>query len=475
MSRYAEAQYGEEPIAIGIFTPGDTVTIQVLDLATDTLLAITPPANDCIESTQIPGFFYWDGANLDTALTGFHQCLYVMTNAAGRTHAGKLVIGGYPSDSAIRRFQQKVWIDTVAGAAGTAFPLGTPENPVSNVIDARTIANREKLTAYNLRGAITLTAAHQNWTFYGTAPDDAIVTVQAGVSVAGAEFDRCGIRGDLTGAISCIECMIGTSGGFVTGLRGTFVTCGFDGTIRPASTPAQIQGLDLTAQNANILNPGTILDYNSQLCIVLGGFKGYWRLKNVVHPAAVLAMIGDGLHFTAESTVAGGVVTLLGNGEFVNQATSMTELRDYLIRGSRIDVATGTRTTQAQILSDATPFPGGYIDAAISSVAVAGDQMNLTPTAITAIADAVLAESVGDHDAVVDSLAAVLRRVSHHSVGRAKFNTSNPLQWTLDVYEDDDRTIVVEQFNLKRLDGTAINTANPDPIADDLIADVDPV
>jgi hypothetical protein len=429
--RYAEAQYGEQPIAIGVFTPGDApVTIQLLDLATDALVPLT--SNLCTESMQIPGFFYWDGANCVTPPVGFHQCLYVMTNAAGRTHAGKLVIGGYPSDSAIRRFQQMVWIDVATGAAGTAFPLGTPENPVSNPTDARTIADRENLTAYHVKGAIVISADHEDWTFEGEEPQDDRVTFTAGFSTDGSQFLQIGIRGDLAGPITAKECLVGTSGGTVTGLCGTFTMCGFDGTIRPAPAPRRIEGLDLASRNANILNPGTILDFNNAQCIVLGTFTGYWVVRNIVNPAAILAVAGNGLHLTAESTVAGGVFTLLGNGEFVDDSTSISDLRDFLIRGSRIDIV------------------------------------------MSSVADAVLAEPVGDHDGVADSLAAVLRRVSHHSVGRARFNTSNPLQWTLDVYEDDDRTAVAEQFNLKRLDGTAINAANPDPITDDLVADVDP-
>lgn len=53
--------------------------------------------------------------------------------------------------------------------------------------------------------------------------------------------------------------------------------------------------------------------------------------------------------------------------------------------GARIDAAISTRATQAQILSDATPFPGARIDAAISSRAVPGDvQAGLTAQGYTA-------------------------------------------------------------------------------------------
>jgi len=445
--RYAEAQYGEHAVAIGIFMPGDSVTIQVLDLATDALVPLDSAV--CSESVLIPGFFRWSAANVTPPYpTGFHQCLYVMTNAAGRTHAGKLVIGGYPSDSAKRRFQGAIHIDVTNGVAGTAWDIGTPENPSNNVPNARVIADRENIPAYKIRGSVTVTTAHQDWSFEGVEPADDYVTFSGGASIAGSQFLTIGIRGDLVGGITCKECLIGSNAGLVTGLRGTFTTCGFDGILRPAAAPARIQGLDLASQSANLLGGGAILDFNSSQCIVLGEFKGIWSIRNIVHPAAIVAMAGAGLDLTLESTVAGGQFILLGTGELHDDSTSVTSMADGLIRGSRIDVATGTR-------------------------AEPGDEMALTSLALLAAADAVLAEPVGDHQATADSLAAVLRRISHHSTGRAKLNASNPLQWTLDVYEDDDPTMITAQFNLKRLDGDPINAANP--LIDPVIADVDPV
>jgi len=346
--RYAEAQYGEHAIAIGVFTPGDAVTIQLLDLATDALVPLDSAV--CSESAQIPGFFYWSAANVTPPYpTGFHQCLYVMTNAAGRTHAGKLVIGGYPSDSAKRRFQEAVYIDVANGVAGTAFDIGTPENPVNNVADARVIADRENLKTYRVNGAISISTDHLDWTFEGVEPTDDYVTFAAAANIEGSQFLNIGIRGDLLGSITAKECLIGTSGGTVTGLSGTFVTCGFDGVIRPlpASLNGQVQGLDLASQNANIVAPGTVLDFNSALCIIRGEFKGIWKVRNIVHPAAIVAMIGAGLDLTLESTVAGGNFTLLGVGELHDLSTSVAAMNDAMVRGSRVnevwDGTVGTR------------------------------------------------------------------------------------------------------------------------------------
>lgn len=63
----------------------------------------------------------------------------------------------------------------------------------------------------------------------------------------------------------------------------------------------------------------------------------------------------------------------------------------------KLDAAVSTRATQAQILSDATPFPGARIDAAVSSNASPGDAMALTPTERAAVVDAVWDEAIAGH------------------------------------------------------------------------------
>jgi len=67
---------------------------------------------------------------------------------------------------------------------------------------------------------------------------------------------------------------------------------------------------------------------------------------------------------------------------------------DVSSRASQVSVDGLNDLSQAEILSDATPFPGGSIDAAISSRAVAGDAMALTGAAVDAIWD----EPVAGHE-----------------------------------------------------------------------------
>lgn len=74
-----------------------------------------------------------------------------------------------------------------------------------------------------------------------------------------------------------------------------------------------------------------------------------------------------------------------------------------------LDAAITTRATQAQILSDATPFPGANIDAAISSRAAPGDAMTLTGATLTAIQALILSDATPFQGA---DIAAILTAVA---------------------------------------------------------------
>jgi hypothetical protein len=335
--RYAEQKYGEQPIVVATFLPGDAVTIQVLDLATDLLVPITGGQDVCSESAQLGGIFYWSTANFVAQPSDFNQLVFRMTNAAGLQRPGKIVIGGFPSDSASRRFGGFVHIDTVSGADSTVFPVGTEGTPCKTITNAEAIALEENLVKYKLRGQITLTNPHTDFSIEGFNPQTDIATLAG--SVDGSRFERVGIIGAQVGSIVAEQCLIGVVGGLYTGLAGTFTQCGFDGRIqpRPQLGGYKVQGLNLASQSTKhpAQNSTCILDYNGQSCVVIGEMKGIWDIENM--PAgsdAVLAFALNGAHVSLKSTCAGGIYIFLGNGELEDDHTGHLAFLDNLIRGS---------------------------------------------------------------------------------------------------------------------------------------------
>lgn len=92
-------------------------------------------------------------------------------------------------------FAGAVHIDTVGGVAGTAFPLGTPTNPTSNLADALTIAAQQNLKKIHVHGSITLTEAMVDWTFLGMGMVDSTINLN-GQDVSSSLFEHVQLIGD---------------------------------------------------------------------------------------------------------------------------------------------------------------------------------------------------------------------------------------------------------------------------------------
>ena len=88
---------GESTILAGILPTGETVSIKVVEMKTDTLI---PLANDaCAESTNAQGVYLWDTTNITQTFTQRTDLMYVMTaQPSGKTFYGKFVVGGIYDD-----------------------------------------------------------------------------------------------------------------------------------------------------------------------------------------------------------------------------------------------------------------------------------------------------------------------------------------------------------------------------------------
>jgi len=107
--RYA---YTEETVLVGQLQPGDTVTIKIIDLATDNL--ITTTTTNCIESQHIAGMFMFSTINIDkNTVSSYANLLYEMTSSTGEKAYGKFIYGGY--------LDNPITIDNSAATADHAF------------------------------------------------------------------------------------------------------------------------------------------------------------------------------------------------------------------------------------------------------------------------------------------------------------------------------------------------------------------
>lgn len=390
MSRYAESIYGEQPVVVGVFQTGDTVTIEVFDLSTPAAgpgNGVVPlDDNACVEVTRAAaphtGVFVWDTANFTTQPTDFSQLLYIMTNVALRQHLGKVILGGYPSDSAIRRYAGAVWIDADNGVPLTVsgtfeFPIGTEEMPVDNFVDARTIAIAINVLVYEVRGsfsgAANLAADHIGWTFNGRSPAHDYMEIDSGADINRSLLSNLAVNGSMagtTGDITGEGLILGDPAGVGTtiGVRGTFTESAFRGVIQPAPG-GRVQCIRAISNELG----GTVFDFNSAVDaspteFLVDDLVGLWTIKKMDKANHFLGIAGKGCDLTLENTCDDGIYQLAGNGELQDSHGGHQLFIDRLIRGTRIDVETSTRATPAEVTSSVW----GISEAALAGAGASG-------------------------------------------------------------------------------------------------------
>jgi hypothetical protein len=117
----------------GTHTIDNPIRIELMNIATEALVPVS--TNDCTELTAFTlggasdfSTYHWATSNITTHPTTQTELLYRMRDAyTGRVQKGKFVVGGFPDESARRRYQGTVHIDG-DGAALTPATTMTATN-----------------------------------------------------------------------------------------------------------------------------------------------------------------------------------------------------------------------------------------------------------------------------------------------------------------------------------------------------------
>ena len=104
-----------------------------------------------------------------------------------------------------------VTIDVTSGYSGTNFPIGTLEQPCSNLADAISIAESRGFATFYILGDVTFSAGDNidNYIIIGQSPMKSTITLETGASVNGSEFKEATITGTLDGDNQITDCLIG--------------------------------------------------------------------------------------------------------------------------------------------------------------------------------------------------------------------------------------------------------------------------
>lgn len=249
-----------------------------------------------------------------------------------------------------------VWVDTVNGSPGTVTGVnGTQRNPVNNMPDANTLATALGLDRFELAPGSNITFAAAQSSKYFSARGATLNF--GGQNIAGTTIFGALVSGTSTGAQPVLrECFLVGNSSFGTNF--ILDDCTLAGTI---TLPT---GVSLIKDCVAAVLGGTppILDFgaatlNSQ--VDLRKYAGHIEIQNLGQAGTdSLFMDSPGGDLTINANCVGGNVTIRGIVGLTNNGTGIT---------FDVEQRTTPNTIQAKILTDATPFPGANVDAAISS------------------------------------------------------------------------------------------------------------
>lgn len=160
------------------------------------------------------------GANSNLAdVTNVNQVSIRSANSAGLTFSEEINAQSF--------INGQVTLDVNEGLPGTAFPRGTPTDPVDNLPDALFIAQSRGLHGILLTGFVTATASENldGIAIEGGSGASNVVWLN-GCSTINSSFERLVLAGAQNGLSRVVDCILGATGiGAYTGAQGRYVNC----------------------------------------------------------------------------------------------------------------------------------------------------------------------------------------------------------------------------------------------------------
>ena len=214
-------------------------------------------------------------------------------------------------------YQGSVWIDTINGTGGIAYPAGTPQQPVNNLGDAITIANNLSFENFKLRGTITPIADFSGFSVDGVGVDVTDIVNLNGQVYSGCRFSEISISGDigtLTNDVELVECRVGN----VTDYRGTMKRCGLSDIVTFATGQSNIVSCytEGTGGGGVELN----LNGNNAVDLFVRGMIGVFSIADSSNVASVISVDLASGEMTIDADVIQGIISVRGVGTYNNDS-----------------------------------------------------------------------------------------------------------------------------------------------------------
>jgi len=229
-------------------------------------------------------------------------------------------------------FQNAVWIDVLNGVSGTAFPAGTPRQPVNNTADAATIASVRGFKTIQIRGDLSLGVgdSFDAFQFIGESTSQTMLTIDTAASVVGCTFLNAKLTGVLDGNSVARSCVIEN----LSYIEGEIVECLLEsGTITLGGT-TEAHFLDCWSGVPGSNTP--IIDMAGDgPALALRGYSGGIRLQNKTGTDPVSIDLESG-QVILDATVTNGTIVVRGIGKLTDNSAGATVDTSGLIQPGKL-------------------------------------------------------------------------------------------------------------------------------------------
>jgi hypothetical protein len=222
----------------------------------------------------------------------------------------------------------RIWINTLTGASGEAYPLGTPGSPVNNYSDAFSIlSNRSLARRFHLTGDITSLPSDDfsSTDWVGLSKNLSVIRIVGGTDITNSKFKEVSITGELSDnhviEDSIVYDVVDFNGDvFNSGLRGiiSFPT----GASSRTYTFSDCYSMD-TGASALILNCNGASDLNVQF----RKHSGETVIINYTDASNNMTFDMTDGELTIDSSCTAGVIVVRGTGAVNDNSAGTTVVK----------------------------------------------------------------------------------------------------------------------------------------------------
>jgi len=288
----------------------------------------TPPYTEWSDATGVYQSFEQD---INGLVTGDLIQIYARVTVGNTAFVKNFEIGyNIVALPAAQADIDKVYYDSINGVSGTAWPVGTPGNPVNNIADMVTIAIERGLRAFQIRGTITIDRDMAGYIFYGGSPNQDIINL-AGFNISNSVFNNLWVLGiGIGGATPTYidHCILGNtvSPCTLTGLILCYV-CGVDALNIVAG--GVVSFYDSYLVNGAVAPPTWVTTITGGGILYLINCTGELILATMTDPASSIIVDGGCPLVQLAAGVIEGIAYIVGVGVILDDRSAGATVLDF--------------------------------------------------------------------------------------------------------------------------------------------------